>query len=116
MPWRRCTRPTHRGPRTTDRSCPCSDGCSRFSCSSTNCSCSSGQTNSPCKHGRQTRSQHLRFDYSETDVVVNSDPALLERIVENLASDAIRYTTEGSVAIRVERIEDETQMIAPKQF
>jgi len=35
---------------------------------------------------------------------VNSDPALLERIVENLASNAIRYTAEGSIAVRAERI------------
>jgi two-component system, sensor histidine kinase len=45
----------------------------------------------------------LQFDYSGTDVVVNSDPALLERIVENLASNAIRYTAQGRVVIRVER-------------
>ena len=54
--------------------------------------------------------KNLQFDYSETDVVVNSDPALLERIVENLASNAIRYTTEGGIAIRVERIEDDVRI------
>jgi CheY-like chemotaxis protein len=52
----------------------------------------------------------LPFNCPETDVVANSDPALLERIVENLASNAIRYTTEGSVAIRVERIEDDVRI------
>jgi PAS domain S-box-containing protein len=54
--------------------------------------------------------KNLQFDYLETDAVVNSDPALLERIVENLASNAIRYTMEGSVAIRVERIEDDVRI------
>jgi two-component system, sensor histidine kinase len=37
---------------------------------------------------------------------VNSDPALLERIVENLASNAIRYTTEGSIAVHTRSIGD----------
>jgi signal transduction histidine kinase len=54
--------------------------------------------------------KNLQFEYSRANVVVNSDPALLERIVENLASNAIRYTTEGSVAIRVERIEDDVRI------
>jgi len=48
--------------------------------------------------------KNLRFDYSQTDIIVNSDPALLERIIENLASNAIRYTTEGSIVVRAERI------------
>jgi two-component system, sensor histidine kinase len=48
--------------------------------------------------------KNLRFDYLQTHMTVNSDPALLERIVENLASNAIRYTTDGSVAVRAERI------------
>jgi PAS domain S-box-containing protein len=48
--------------------------------------------------------KNLRFDYSQTNIIVNSDPALLERIVENLASNAIRYTTDGSIAVHAERI------------
>jgi PAS domain S-box-containing protein len=50
--------------------------------------------------------KNLRFDYSKTGVVVNSDPALLERIIENLASNAVRYTAEGSVVIRVDEVGD----------
>jgi len=46
--------------------------------------------------------KNLVFECSETNVSVNSDPALLERIVENLASNAIRYTAQGSVAVRTE--------------
>jgi len=41
----------------------------------------------------------LDFDLTETTVFVNSDPALIERIVENLVSNAIRYTIEGSVSV-----------------
>ena len=48
----------------------------------------------------------LGFDLTETAVLVNSDPALLERIVENLISNAIRYTTEGSVSVGTENIGD----------
>ena len=48
--------------------------------------------------------KNLSFDYSGADMLVNSDQVLLERIVENLASNAIRYTAEGSVAVRVESI------------
>lgn len=48
----------------------------------------------------------LRFICPETSLVVNSDAALLERIVENLASNAIRYTMEGSVTVDAERFGD----------
>jgi PAS domain S-box-containing protein len=50
--------------------------------------------------------KNLRFDCSESPVVLNSDPALLERIVENLASNAIRYTMEGSVSVTAEQSGD----------
>ena len=51
------------------------------------------------------RSQkNLRFDCPMTSIFVNSDPALLERIVENLVSNAVRYTTDGSVTIYAEQI------------
>jgi PAS domain S-box-containing protein len=48
--------------------------------------------------------KNLSFLCSETDLFVNSDPALLERIVENLASNAIRYTTVGSVIVRADKV------------
>jgi len=48
----------------------------------------------------------LSFDLATTSVLVNSDPALLERIVENLVSNAIRYTAAGSVSLRTENIGD----------
>jgi PAS domain S-box-containing protein len=48
----------------------------------------------------------LIFDLTETDVLVSSDAALLERIVENLVSNAIRYTAQGKVSVRSEIVGD----------
>jgi signal transduction histidine kinase/CheY-like chemotaxis protein len=42
----------------------------------------------------------LRFAVRKTDLSVYSDPVLLERIVRNLLSNAIRYTDRGGVLIR----------------
>ncbi len=50
--------------------------------------------------------KNLEFDSQETNILVNSDPSLLERIVENLASNAIRYTPAGRVTIRAQTIGD----------
>lgn len=53
----------------------------------------------------------LRLCLESCDCVAHSDPALLERIVENLVTNAIRYTAEGQVTI-VCRTEDEQLCIA----
>ena len=45
----------------------------------------------------------LTADYS--DAVVHSDPALLELIVRNLLSNAIRYTQQGGVTLRSVAVE-----------
>jgi PAS domain S-box-containing protein len=50
--------------------------------------------------------KNLEFECQETSVLVNSDPSLLERIVENLASNAIRYTTTGRVEVGSQAIGD----------
>ena len=51
-------------------------------------------------HGHcQAIEKGLRFRLRSTDKVVLSDPHLLERILNNLISNAIRYTTTGSVFI-----------------
>jgi signal transduction histidine kinase/CheY-like chemotaxis protein len=45
----------------------------------------------------------LRFRVVETRVWVESDPVLLERILANLASNAVRYTERGGVVIGARR-------------
>ncbi len=47
--------------------------------------------------------KNLIFDENMEHVAINSDPVLLERIVDNLLSNAIRYTNTGSIGIRVKR-------------
>jgi PAS domain S-box-containing protein len=41
----------------------------------------------------------LRFRCEVADYIINSDPVLLERVIENLVTNAIRYTNEGQVTI-----------------
>jgi PAS domain S-box-containing protein len=41
----------------------------------------------------------ISLEYTDTGIVVNSDPALLERILENLVSNAVRYTNHGRVQV-----------------
>ena len=52
----------------------------------------------------------LSLDLAGAPSVVRGDPMLLERLVENLAYNAIRYTASGGVELRVEgahlRVED----------
>jgi signal transduction histidine kinase/FixJ family two-component response regulator len=43
----------------------------------------------------------LRFDHA--DAVLHSDPVLLERVLGNLISNALRYTSAGSVQVCCER-------------
>jgi signal transduction histidine kinase/CheY-like chemotaxis protein len=45
----------------------------------------------------------LRLSILPTRVWIESDPVLLERIVANLVSNAIRYTTRGGVVVGVRR-------------
>lgn len=40
------------------------------------------------------------FDEAADSLVIHSDPSLLEQIIRNLASNAIRYTSQGKVEIR----------------
>lgn len=44
----------------------------------------------------------LRLEVSAADVRVDSDPVLLGRMVQNLITNALRYTPSGFVAIRAE--------------
>ncbi len=53
------------------------------------------------KHAARLRGLQLRV--RSTSVWVRSDPALLERIVINLLTNAIRYTDQGKIVIGVRR-------------
>ena len=47
----------------------------------------------------QAEEKGLRLEYSLCDAIVHTDPLLLERIIENFVSNAIRYTEQGGVII-----------------
>ncbi len=53
--------------------------------------------------GPLARQKGLRFDYVDSQVVVNSDPVLLERILRNFLSNAVRYTTRGGIVLGCRR-------------
>lgn len=57
--------------------------------------------------GRQARHKGLEFIASNCDALVESDPNLLAEIIQNLVSNAIRYTDSGGVELRCD-IEDDT--------
>ncbi|MDZ4202102.1 MAG: HAMP domain-containing sensor histidine kinase [Gallionella sp.] len=46
----------------------------------------------------------LRFELSSCSEVLHGDPLLLERILRNLISNAIRYTERGKVSVTCERV------------
>lgn len=50
-------------------------------------------------HGLQARTKGLRWTVTPGVTRVRSDPVLLERILGNLASNAVRYTLRGGVVI-----------------
>jgi signal transduction histidine kinase/CheY-like chemotaxis protein len=51
----------------------------------------------------EAASKGLRLRFHPTALAVNADPTLLERILANLVSNAIRYTPEGGVLIGARR-------------
>jgi signal transduction histidine kinase/ActR/RegA family two-component response regulator len=48
-------------------------------------------------------SRHLRMRFVPTSLAVRTDPVLLERVLANLVSNALRYTREGGVVIGARR-------------
>src|SRR5690606_5811624 len=48
---------------------------------------------------RQARQKKLRFDIEASKVQVRSDPHLLGEIIQNFASNAVRYTEEGGIRL-----------------
>ncbi|WP_404400049.1 hybrid sensor histidine kinase/response regulator [Idiomarina seosinensis] len=45
----------------------------------------------------------LRFDYVASSAIINSDRKLLTRVIQNLLSNAIRYTQSGRIILGVKR-------------
>ena len=48
---------------------------------------------------QQAQSKGLQLECDTVDFVVHTDPRLLERLIENLVTNAIRYTEQGHVRI-----------------
>ncbi|MBL8492225.1 MAG: hybrid sensor histidine kinase/response regulator, partial [Rhodocyclaceae bacterium] len=61
-------------------------------------------------HIDQARRKNLRIALVPCSVWARSDPRLLERIVANLLSNAIRYTAEGAIAMGVRRAGDNLRL------
>lgn len=51
-------------------------------------------------YAAETQSKGLTFSCPPTDFIVHTDPQLLERILRNYLSNAIRYTARGEIALR----------------
>ncbi|MGE5545525.1 MAG: PAS domain S-box protein [Solirubrobacterales bacterium] len=56
--------------------------------------------------GPQARDKGLEFKVVGSSATVRTDPALLSRIVQNLASNAIRYTARGRILVGCRRHRD----------
>lgn len=56
---------------------------------------------------RQAKQKTLKFESDRCDTVVRSDPNLLSEIIQNLVSNAIRYTDRGSVRLTCRHVGDD---------
>ncbi len=56
------------------------------------------------------RENNLRFTVMPTSVYVRSDPNLLRRLIQNLVSNAIKYTRHGRVLVGVRRAGDKVSI------
>ncbi|HTE14092.1 MAG TPA: hybrid sensor histidine kinase/response regulator, partial [Burkholderiales bacterium] len=54
----------------------------------------------------EAKAKKLQMEISAESHTVHSDPLLLERILRNLVSNAIRYTPSGKIALTLERVGD----------
>lgn len=51
---------------------------------------------------QQAEAKGLQFECDAFDCVIYSDPALLQRVIENFVTNAIRYTEQGTITIQCE--------------
>jgi signal transduction histidine kinase/CheY-like chemotaxis protein len=61
-------------------------------------------------YGALAAAKGLRLRIVQTNLVVRSDPLLLERIVGNLVSNAIRYTQRGGIVVGCRRRGDRVEL------
>lgn len=54
---------------------------------------------------QQAEEKGLELNSTRIDCIVHSDPALLERVIENFVTNAIRYTDRGRITINCEYTE-----------
>jgi len=57
-----------------------------------------------------TSEKQLTLEVNVDDHVVYSDPALLNRVIQNLVENAIRYTREGGLTITTRLVEDKVSL------
>ncbi len=55
----------------------------------------------------EAQEKQLQFAIAAGDHAVYSDPQLLSRIMRNLIANAIRYTDNGAVSVRCERVQEQ---------
>jgi PAS domain S-box-containing protein len=55
--------------------------------------------------GDQAAEKGLRFEVVSNHELVNSDPSLLEQVLRNLVSNAVKYTSQGSIRLEAEIFE-----------
>lgn len=60
----------------------------------------------------EAKEKNLSFDCVSTGVIVKSDSVLLELILRNLLSNAIRYTEQGGVTLKVTETDDDMVKIS----
>lgn len=63
------------------------------------------------EYSQQAKQKGLKFRCFSTDIAINSDPVLLERILRNFLSNAIKFTKEGKVLFGVRRHVDSIDIL-----
>jgi|AGTN01.1.fsa_nt_gi PAS domain S-box len=53
----------------------------------------------------QAETKGLRLDFVTCDVVVRTDPALMDRVLSNLVANAVRYTESGRILVGCRRVD-----------